>query len=159
MKRIAQTIGIAFLALALVLVAPRAYEHLLPVNNSAALALSSSKSETVGKSVVECLNQHNRSGVWWGLNSVDYLKAHENLGGSWSPSHYVIAGRLGWHVTWTTILPLTAGLPTAYETFGADNSFDGSRFRTELPIRIVGSLKQCGASFNGVYPGALPFEM
>ncbi len=134
------------------------YERLLPVDKTVAISLSANATENVGKSVVDCLNHYNQLGVWWDLNSADHLKAHEDLGGPWSSSYYVISGRLGWHVTWAAIIPLEAEAPTAYETFGAENSMDGALFRRELPIRIVGSLKRCGVTFGGVYPKPLPLK-
>lgn len=164
MKKFLQIVGAVVIVLALVLALPRAYESFLPFNNSAALDLGGEKPEDVGKFVVECLNSHNRLGVWWDFLPADFLKAHEDLGGSWSSSHYVISGRLGWHVTWAAIIPLEVKIPlqkqtpTAYETFGAENNIDGAFGRTQLPIRILGTLKRCGVLFGGVYPDALPFE-
>lgn len=158
MKKFLQVVCVVLIGLVLVLAVPRAYERFLPVDNSALLDIIAIEPEKVGQSVVECLNQHNHNGVWWDLSSADYLRAHEDLGGSWSPSHYVISGRLGWHVTWAAIIPLETEIPIAYETFGAENNMDGALFRTELPIRIVGSLKRCGVVFGGVFPDALLFE-
>jgi hypothetical protein len=156
MKKFLQTIGAVVIVLVLAL--PRAYERFLPINNSAALALGAEEPENIGKTVVECLNRHNRLGVWWDFLPADFLKAHDDLGGSWSSSHYVITGRLGWHVTWAAIIPLETEPPTAFETFGAENNIDGAFGRAELPIRILGTLKRCGVLFGGIYPDALPFE-
>ena len=158
MKKFLQVTCTVFIFLALVLALPRAYEHLLPINNSAALALAAVEPKNVGKSVVECLNKHNRLGVWWDLLPASSLKAHEDLGDSWNSAHYVITGRLGWHVTWAAIIPIKAELPKAYETFGAENNTGGAFGRREMPTRILGTLKRCGVQFGGVYPDTLPFD-
>lgn len=144
--------------LALMFSVPRAYERIIPVDPSAALFIYDSEPENVGELLVECLNHHNEFGVWWDLTGADYLKAHEDLGGAWSPSYYIITGRLGWHVTWATIIPLKTETFVAYETFGAENSLNEALFRVELPTRIIGSLKRCGVAFDGVYPDELPFN-
>lgn len=157
MKKLLWAIVFISVAPVLAFVMPRMSEYLLQVDNSAASALGARRPENLGRSIVSCLNQHNRFGVWWDLNSVEDLRAHQDLGGSWSNSHYVIAGRIGWHVTWAAIVPLEAEAPIAYESFGAEGNMDGAIFRTELPARIVGSLKRCGVTFGGVYPGAIPF--
>lgn len=101
---------------------------------------------------MECLNRHYHLGVWWDLLPAEFLKAHRDVRGSWSFSHYVITGSLGLHVTWAVIVPLDSELPTAYETFGAESSLDSVCGRTELPTRIVGTLKRCGVRFGGVFP-------
>ncbi|MEM1350797.1 MAG: hypothetical protein AAGF27_00555 [Pseudomonadota bacterium] len=157
-KKFLQMTCTVFIVLALVLALPRAYERLIPTNNSAALALAEEVPENIGNLVVECLNEHNHLGVWWDWLPADSLKAHQDRGGSWSSSHYVISGRSGWSVTWAAIIPLATEPLTAYETFGAKNNPDGAFHRTKLPIRVLGTLKRCGVLFGGVYPDALPID-
>jgi hypothetical protein len=144
----------AFIALG----APRLYERMLPVDGHATERLTEHLHGDLGVRIVYCLNQINSDGVWWHLRPAHTLIAHEDRGGSWSDSYYVITGRLGWHVTWAALVPYGAETPTAYETLGAEGDAGRSRFRLEIPIRIVGSFKRCGVSFGGIYPGELPLE-
>lgn len=148
MKKFLQVIGVVSVVLALMLLVPRVYERLLPVDSSAALALSASEPENVGKSVVECVVKNN--GRLLGIN-VTWLKDDTvHILPNSTPRFIVLAGRLNWHKTWMVLLDLETEPVAAFETFDGTLRHSSSGFaRRKVPFLIMRALKSCGVTWVG----------
>ena len=154
-KIILRLLGFVFV-LALVAVAPRVYQLVLPVNSEASTQLSVLGEADAQKEILDCLAEQNRVRVWWDWNSAWRLKPIGRLIGETEPMLFVVAGILGHHVTWAAAVEYEASRFIAYETVGANRNTGLSMFRGKLPYRVIGSLKKCGVNYGGVYPMVMP---
>ena len=151
MKRFFLTLTVLLSSIGLLLAVPHAYERTRPTNTSAASFLNQLPRTEIGPTLVECINEINGNRPSkYGYNS---LEAHYDFGGDWSNDYYAISGRLGWHATWQALIPLGSAPVTAYDTFEAEQM--KAMFRRQIPWKIVGALKRCGAAYDGAWPAEL----
>jgi hypothetical protein len=148
-------VGMALIAAtgALFFASPYIQQKLFVTDSTAAVTLNELETSELGARIIDCVNLETTVSRWWSkVDGFDHT-AHADLGGAWSSTHYLIVGRIGWHVTWIAAVPLQTRPVVVYDMNGVGR---GSMWSMDIPPQVINALKQCGVEYMGTWEGDPP---